>query len=422
MGGTAEGWKLVPRRDIFHVRFTFKGHRYEFSTGKRVESEAAERAAEIYADVVSGRWRPVLSGSASALIDVIPLWLEAIEAELDVETVDTYGGYARRWLKFFGPKLSDINRATAANLKRVRLAKVSAASVRKELSALRNLLAWSVEQQLITEAPVVDGVPKRATGTRVIPQRPDVELSEEQIETIFRSLPVRGRGGHLVRARFILAYETGLRPATLDELIVGEHWKKGATHLQLRDENDKARWGRPVPLTPRAMSMLDEAAPVEGPIFGKHDYRERWSEAIAAAGLSPTLVPYDLRHARIQHLIDAGEPLTGVAYLAGHTQLTTTNNYLRGSRKLAEKAVSGVKTGVGPLETVSAQEGNRTPKRVTSLEPERHERSHSSQKTTSVSSCVRSLSVDESGLTGVGPQSWVHEATANLLGLLAGVS
>jgi integrase len=422
MGGAAEGWRLVPRRGIQHVRFTHAGYRYEISTKSRLEREASERAAQIYADVVSGRLRPAVAKSAAHLVDLFPEWLTAIESELDKETVATYGQYAKRWLKFFGSTLGSMSKATCANYKRARLLKVCASTVRKELSALRGFLAWCVEQEVIEEAPVVAGVPKRTMGTRVHEQRPDFTPTLERIESLFRALPPRCRGGHLGRARFIVAYETGLRPATLDVLSVPEHFTKGATHLALVDEDDKGRWGRPLPLSPRARAVLDEVA-TEGLIFGEHDYRGVWALALKAAGLPETMVQYDLRHARIQHLLDAGAPLTGVAYLAGHKLLTTTNHYARGSAREAERAVTGVTTGVGPLETASAKEGGRTPTRVTSLEPERSGVHHSARIIDGAEPRLAPRSVGLASGTGVGPRSaWVHEATANLLGLLAGVA
>jgi site-specific recombinase XerD len=426
MGRTAEGWKLVPRRGILHVRFTWgegkARRRYELSTGERDPGKAAPEAARIYADVISGRYRPLVATSNASLIELIPKWLLAIESDLDEETVATYEGYSTGWLKFFGSTLGTITRASASDYRRARLLKVSASSVRKELSAIRNFLAWCLEQEIVGDVPIVPGVPKKALGTRAIPKRPVIDITPEHVEAIFRELPVRGRGGHLVRARFIIAYETGLRPATLDALRAPEHFVRGAVDLTIADEHDKARFGRPLPLSPRARSVLDEVVNDIGPIFGKHDYREVWRSAVIASGAPVTMVPYDLRHARIQHLLDSGEPLTGVAYLAGHTLLTTTNNYARGSRRQAERAVSGVKTGVGPLESRVAKEGGRTPTRVTSLEPERQGVPGNHRKQDSSSRQSPPPGATNTGLTGARPQSWVHEATANLLGLMSGVA
>lgn len=422
MGRTAEGWSLVWRRGVAHVRFTWQKKRHEHSTGERDPRTATEKAGQIYGDAISGRWRPVSAGSSARLVDLIPKWLVAISSELDERTCESYEAYSAGWMAFFGSTLGSITKASAADYKRARLLKVSASSVRKELSALRGFLRWCVEQSVIEEAPIVAGVPKKALGTRVYEKRKRYTPPQEQIEKLFAALPPRCRGGHLGRARFIIAYETGLRPGTLDLLSVPKHYTKGATHLELVDEDDKGRYGRPLPLSPRARAVLDEVAPTEGLIFGAHDYRGVWKLALAAAGLPEKMIPYDLRHSRIQHLLDAGEPLTGVAYLAGHKLLTTTNHYVRGSQQQAERAVSGVTTGVGPLAMLGAKEGSRTPTRVTPPEPERAAKEGITEKTGGSTRRVDPRNPLHRGRTGVGPQSWVHEATANLLGLLAGVA
>lgn len=421
MGRTAKGWSLVPRRGVQHVRFTWAKKRYELSTGQRDEGLAAPEAGRIYAEVISGKYKPALAGARALLVDVVADWIDAKRSELDEETVATYASYSVRWLKHFGPTIGSITRATAADWRRVRLLEVSASSVRKELSAMRGLVAFALEQGLIAEVPMIDGVGKKATGRRVRAKRPHYDITPDQVDTLLSAIPPRLRGGHAGRARFILAYETGLRPATLDGLSCPENYTKGGTHLQIPDELDKARFGRPLPLTARAREALDAVIVGDGPIFGVHDYRETWSNALEAAGLPNTIVPYDLRHARIQHLLDAGEPMTGVAYLVGHTLLTTTNAYVKASRRQAEKMVSGVKTGVRALDPVVRRKGleplQELPHWNLNAEP-------ADAKSVVSPTKVRRKAPSRArrpGSTGVMTPVQFQEATANLLALMAGV-
>src|SRR5690606_17190467 len=90
-----------------------------------------------------------------------------------------------------------------------------------------------------------------------------------------------------VRARFVVAWETALRPATLDALSVPEHYSRGADSLQISDEIDKARFGRVLPLTDAARAALDGVCRSGhvGLIFGCHDYR--WQLAKAALSVLP---------------------------------------------------------------------------------------------------------------------------------------
>jgi integrase len=353
MGRAAKGWSLVWRRDVAHVRFSHEKRRYELSTGKKVEGEAVRRAAELYSDVVSGRWRPVVGGSSALLVDLIPNWLDAFESENDEETAETYGGYAKRWPLFFGPTLGHVTHASGADYKRKRLREVTASSVRKELSALRGFLAWCVEQSLIETAPIIAGVPKKATGTRVGRARPKaIPLSIDDVFALLWALPEVGRGGHHLRARYVVAYETGLRPATISTLRSPEHFTPGASHLVIDDNNDKNRFGRRLPLTPLARVALESAMTEFGLIFGEHDHRDVWRAAVARAGLPKGVVPYDLRHARLQHLVDAGHPLSAVGFLAGHKLLTTLNIYAGGSKKEADAMIFG---GDDPRRSANAQ-------------------------------------------------------------------
>jgi site-specific recombinase XerD len=51
---------------------------------------------------------------------------------------------------------------------------------------------------------------------------------------------------------------------------------------------------------------------------------------------------YDLRHSRITMLVDAGGPLTGVQYLAGHKHLSTTARYAHAGMRAAEEALAAL--------------------------------------------------------------------------------
>lgn len=145
-------------------------------------------------------------------------------------------------------------------------------------------------------------------------------------------------------AYYVLAWETALRPATLDALEAPGDYQPGAAYLRIRNEVDKARFGRELPLSAEARVVLDAVCPASGPIFGKHQSRARhFAEAVAASGVGEgkpgNVTPYDLRHARLTDLTGDGAELTGVSYLAGHKHLSTTSMYLKGSLKAAERAL-----------------------------------------------------------------------------------
>jgi integrase len=124
-------------------------------------------------------------------------------------------------------------------------------------------------------------------------------------------------------------------------LSVPENYVRGSSLLVITEAIDKARFGREVPLTPRAREALDAVAPRAGVIFGRHDYRPQLAKA-AAKVLPPerarTFTAYDLRHARATQWAEGGN-LVGVAYLLGHKQVTTTNRYARPNEAAAKRVL-----------------------------------------------------------------------------------
>jgi hypothetical protein len=73
--------------------------------------------------------------------------------------------------------------------------------------------------------------------------------------------------------------ETGLRPKTLDQLPVPEHYTKGAEVLRITPGLDKNEYARTLPLTDVARAALDSVCPSEGLIFGRHKYRPQLQKA-----------------------------------------------------------------------------------------------------------------------------------------------
>jgi site-specific recombinase XerC len=145
-----------------------------------------------------------------------------------------------------------------------------------------------------------------------------------------------------IRARFLVAYETGLRPSTLDALSVPEHYHRGSRLLVLSNDVDKSRWGRELPLSTRARKALDAVAPESGPIFGRHDYRERLDEAarkVLPPAVADRFAGAHFRSAMITHILEQTGNLAGVQYLAGHKQAKTTGGYARPSLRAAEAAL-----------------------------------------------------------------------------------
>jgi integrase len=287
--------------------------------------------------------------------EIAALWLADVEREIDPGTVDTLMVYVRHFERFFGA-FGQITDAACARYARERLGQVKRPTVQKELSALRRFVGWCEEQGFLTRAPRVPPPAKRATGTayKIRRRSKPTPLSPEEALAVIDALPdwsASKKVDHFpVRARFRFAFETALRPKTIDQLSVPENYVRGSSMLVITDEIDKVRFGRELPLTVAAQAAIDSVCPEKGIIFGKHDYRDQLDKA-AAAALTPekarTFTGYDLRHARATQWAESGN-LVGVAYLLGHKQVTTTNRYARPNRAAAEKVIRIIKDSAKP--------------------------------------------------------------------------
>lgn len=223
---------------------------------------------------------------------------------------------------------------------------------------MRNFVAFCElpEIGVITEPFKIAGVPKRITGKAHSVRRRSAAdpISPKEVAAIISKLPEWGGRREPkrtdfdrkrkykvqefpIKARFIVAYETGLRPSTLDAISVPEHYEPGSATLRLTDEIDKQRWGREVPLSQKAR----EARP--GLPQGRSHLRlARLPLAHqSGGGAGPTgragealrwfAPPVGSHHAPGRVL---PEPV-GVQFIVGHKLISTTARYVKPSFRAA---------------------------------------------------------------------------------------
>jgi integrase len=358
MARRPEGYQVDEDGGIYYLRFTHPrtGIRHKVSLRTKDKEEAHRKAPEVYARLIAGvEVRPRAAVRLHlALLELCTRWLDSLEGQLAESTRDVYEDYAAaHWLT----RWKWVHELTADNLNayvRERLLHVTRGSVRKEASALRGLLAWLKEEKVIAEVPVFELPPKKA-GQRARKRRVPVPLSVREVRAILAFLPegsqrISRRKGPWRGLRFPLRdyatflWETGLRPRTVECLEMPSSWRPGATMLLIDDEEDKARWGREVPLSRIALELLERHAQQEGAIWGRWDLRADLRAAARRAGLdgarAAAISTYDLRHARINALSDAGATRSGVQLLAGHSDAATTERYLHPLQEQAREALA----------------------------------------------------------------------------------
>jgi site-specific recombinase XerD len=356
------GWTLRQRSPgaVIKVRFrpAPKARTTERSTGTSDPVAADLEAAKIVARARAGAAAPKRArrGAAEALGPLIVRWLDWLQATHARTTIKTWGGYAESHFKPFFGSTERLTSEDATAYQRARLLQVEGVTVRKEQSALRSLAAYALESGAITEPMVVPTLPKRATGTTYArrTRRAAPPLTAAETLAVINELPEwsssRKVGRFPIRARFLVAYETGLRPSTLDRLLTPTHYRIGAAALKLDAKSVKERWARDVPLSRRARRILDyllramaeDGKPYKGPIFGWHNYREHI--AAAAAGALPAdkaerFCAAHFRSAMITHSLGAGAALPAVQWLVGHTLVSTTARYVKPGYEGAAAAV-----------------------------------------------------------------------------------
>jgi hypothetical protein len=186
VGRTAEGWKLWQdgKTGRYSVRFRHEGARRSIALGTRDAGEAARKAPDVYADYVSGRWRPAVGVGArpQALDELVALWLDDYRAGRPGKTADAY---ELQWSTHLGPHFEwDFARLTRANFKAYqtkRLGEVTRSTLTKELSALNVFLEWLVETERIDEEakPIIPKMPRGAdSGQERISQVKGQDLYE----------------------------------------------------------------------------------------------------------------------------------------------------------------------------------------------------------------------------------------------------
>ena len=321
--GKRGGFRLRkdPRNGNYICRFYVNGIEKKLSTRTRDPRAAKARAAQLYAEAVSGR-RALDPAKCGDLAPIVAEWLADMEGTV---SEGSWNGCEGTWRVHLLPRFSRIELLTEASCEdydRARLRKVSRATVKKERATLVQFVRWASIRGRDYLAPMdVPSLPKKAKGTKALDGRDKTHITRAEVLAILDRLPERSRAGHPVKAFATLAAELGIRRETMDRLEVPKHYEPGTEFLRLSADVDKERNGRPLWLSPRARVALEAVAPARGRIFSGFHYLKTFRAAargIVGEERARHLTVRDLRHRCLTDIAER-EGLAAAAYVGGHS-------------------------------------------------------------------------------------------------------
>lgn len=215
------------------------------------------------------------------------------------------------------------------------------ASIARKMASLKSFFRWQKAEGLIQENPVeVIRLPRRRFSLPHVPSR-------EEIEILLSSPPSNSAFPERDLAMLRVLYDTGIRAAELTNIrlqdiqfpdVIRIFGKGKKERLVLFGERTAAALAAYLPVRERRLKDRRGNLQTDLLFFGLHgrstgrlETRSLGRIVHAACddkGLPP-MHPHSFRHAFGTHMIDNDADLPTVSKLMGHTNLTTTMEYLR---------------------------------------------------------------------------------------------
>ena len=286
---------LFKRGDVWWSYFYKDGIRHQYSTGTANRRQAETIEDKLKGDVNNQRFQIAEPDRQMTFGELA----ERFSASGSVRKHHKYH------LKFLLPCFSDIpvlrlTKSLADEFRRARKEQnpaIKDATINRDLSALRHILYWGVDEQLLLQNPLARMKMARERRTR----RQVLSVAEEQ--------PLLGAAkGHL-RTMIIAALDTGMRRGE----ITSQRWEDIDFSRQLvsvtRSKTPEGE-SREIPLTERLLKLLLENRKESGLIV---DYKGQpvriikrsWATALRNAKLRHVRF-HDLRHTFNTRLMEAG--------------------------------------------------------------------------------------------------------------------
>lgn len=328
-----------------------EGKPVAFSTRERTKA-AALRAEREHAHRIEQHAKLPGRYTVASLAAKFLVWKEA-----DGRSQHTVALLARHLEQHILPALGadrDVRTVAVSDLEAYKVARsalVSAVTVAKELSTLRQLLRYAQEVHgLFVAAPTVRNPRIRhKTSWRL--------LTTEQVSAILSSLEQRRGRGRDALPYFAIMANTGMRGGELSAITWDMVSADGRT-INLPATATKNRRARTVPLNDvatAALAIMRARKPLAvGRVFASRAYYSSWRRACLEAGLGNAKGerprPHDLRHTFGSLLHAAGRSMPEVRDMLGHTTLHMVNLYAHAYEGRLREAAQSVQVGRANVE------------------------------------------------------------------------
>lgn len=189
--------------------------------------------------------------------------------------------------------------------------------INRKVSIIKAALAWAEEEEVIESNPAASFKCPRGEDERNPPPTP------AELRRILAVAPA-----HVTRA-LLLAFSLGVRVGPSELFRIewdGVDLERRKVRLRTANKNRGEQW-RELDLTAELSALLARWGDEDewtGPLIHYRgqpikSMKGAWATALAAAGITRKIRPYDLRHAFATYALDAGSDPGSVAQVMGHT-------------------------------------------------------------------------------------------------------
>jgi len=272
------------------------------------------------------------------LLEIWDLWVQSLD--LPAETKAGHYDYFRRQIVKAGNPLSADKTWFMENT-------LAAKTHNTRLWLLKSVTAWAVAEGLLTANPWLKTKPRKGTKEIIKPFSQDeaarIIAGFEEFypawvpftKFLFLSgcrmseaIGLQWKHVDFERGEICICESLSRRPGKNYERV-RKSTKTGSVRF-LKINSELAKLFDQVSSTRKKPEELVFKNPTGTNSVDCHNFRKRWTKVLAAANI-PYRRPHIIRHSFASHAIEQGIPLTGVAYLLGHSDtrmVATTYGHL----------------------------------------------------------------------------------------------